>query len=104
MTQLFNEAGDKVSVTVIEAGPCAVMAVRTKAVQLGFGEVKEKSLRKSESGYFKKLNITPRKFVREVVKDAGEVKVGDEIKADIFACGDYVDVPVRPRARDFRAA
>jgi large subunit ribosomal protein L3 len=102
MTQLFNEAGDKVSVTVIEAGPCAVMAVRSKAVQLGFGEVKEKSVRKSELGNFKKLNITPRKFVREVIKDAGEIKVGDEVKADIFACGDYVDVTGTSKGKGFQ--
>jgi large subunit ribosomal protein L3 len=103
MTQLFTEAGDKVSVTVIEAGPCAVLAVGSKAVQLGFGEAKEKSFRNSELGLFKKCKVTPRKFVREVVKDvAGEVKVGDEIKADIFACGDYVDVTGTSKGKGFQ--
>jgi len=103
MTQLFNEAGDKVSVTVIEAGPCAVMAVRPKAVQLGFDAAKERSLRKPELGYFKKLGITPRSFVREVVSDnAAEVKVGDEIKADIFACGDFVDITGVSKGKGFQ--
>jgi large subunit ribosomal protein L3 len=103
MTQLFTEAGDKVSVTVIEAGPCAVLAVRAKAVQMGFGAVKDKSLRNSELGYFKKINVTPRKFVREVVKDAAtDVKIGDEIKADIFACGDYVDVTGISKGKGFQ--
>lgn len=103
MTQLFNEAGEKVSVTVIEAGPCAVMAVKSKSVQLGFGGVKEKSLRNSELGYFKKLGIAPRKFVREVVKDAAkEIKVGDELKADIFACGDYVDITGISKGKGFQ--
>jgi large subunit ribosomal protein L3 len=102
MTQIFNEAGDKVSVTVLEAGPCAVLAVRAKAVQLGFGAAKEKSLRNSERGYFKKAGVTPRTFVREVVKDAVEVKIGDEIKADIFACGDFVDVTGTSKGKGFQ--
>ena len=102
MTQLFNEAGEKVSVTVIEAGPCAVLALRPKAVQLGFGDAKEKSLRNSQRGYFKKLGVTPRTFVREVVKDTTEVKIGDEIKADIFACGDYVDITATSKGKGFQ--
>lgn len=103
MTQLFNEAGEKVSVTVIEAGPCAVMAVKPKAVKLGFGNVKEKSVKKPELGLFKKLNISPRYLVREVDHDAaGELKVGDEIKADIFACGDFVDVTGVSKGKGFQ--
>ncbi|MFA6384238.1 MAG: 50S ribosomal protein L3 [Candidatus Omnitrophota bacterium] len=102
MTQLFTDAGVKVSVTVIEAGPCAVLAVRAKALQLGFGAAKEKSLRNSELGYFKKLGVSPRTFVREVVKDiADDVKVGAEVKADIFACGDYVDVTGVSKGKGF---
>jgi large subunit ribosomal protein L3 len=103
MTQLFTEAGDKVSVTVIEAGPCAVLAVKTKSVQLGFDNAKEKSLRNSELGYFKKLGVTPRKFIREIVKDASaEVKVGEEVKADIFTCGDFVDVTGISKGKGFQ--
>jgi len=92
-TQVFNDAGSMVSVTAIEAGPCPVLAVKEKSIQLGFDLVKESRLRKPEQGYFKKLNIVARKFVREIVKDpAKEYKVGDEIKVDIFAAGDFVDV------------
>ncbi|HQJ15864.1 MAG TPA: 50S ribosomal protein L3 [Candidatus Omnitrophota bacterium] len=103
MTQLFDKAGDKVSVTVIEAGPCPVLAVRTKALQLGFGDIKEKSLSKPQAGYFKKLGIRPRAFVREVDTDAAtQAKVGDEVKADIFACGDYVDVTGISKGKGFQ--
>jgi len=103
MTQLFNEAGDKVSVTVIEAGPCPILAIRQRSVRLGFGDVKEKSLSKPVCGYFKKLGIAPKAFVREI--DMGEstaAKVGDEVKADIFSCGDYVDVTGISKGKGFQ--
>jgi large subunit ribosomal protein L3 len=93
MTQLFAENGKRLSVTVIEAGPCAILAIKEKCLQLGFDIVREKRLLKPQSGYFKKLNITPRKFIREVPKDVTkEYKVGEEIKVDLFKAGDFVDI------------
>jgi large subunit ribosomal protein L3 len=99
MTQVFDSKGNIVSVTVIEAGPCAVVGVRTQekngynAVQLGFGDVKEKSIGKSQVGFFKKNNLGLKKRIKEfVVDEVAGLAVGQEIKADIFKIGDYVDV------------
>lgn len=93
MTQIFTDAGKRIAVTVVEAGPCPVLAVKDKHIQLGFGLVKDKHLKKPEAGYFKKLNIPGRKFVREVDREPGkEFKVGEELKADLFKPGDFVDV------------
>ena len=93
MTQIFADDGSLVGVTAIEAGPCPVLAVNEKNVQLGFDLAKEKNLKKPVAGYFKKLNIAGRKFIKELPKESGkEYKVGDELKVDIFAPGDFVDV------------
>jgi len=94
MAQVFAEDGSMVSVTAVEAGPCPVLAIRDKSVQLGFDAVAAESRMKNPVlGYFKKLSVTPRRFIREVVKDpAREYKVGEEIKADVFKAGDFVDV------------
>lgn len=93
MTQVFADDGALVNVTAIEAGPCPVLAIHEKNIQLGFDLAKEKNLKKPQAGYFKKLNIAGRKFIKELRKEpAREYKVGEEIKVDIFAPGDYVDV------------
>jgi len=93
MTQFFTEDGSLVSVTAVEAGPCPVLAVKEKSLQLGFDQVEEKRLKKPIAGYFKKINVSGRKFIREVSKDPlKEYKVGEELKVDIFAPGDFVDV------------
>jgi large subunit ribosomal protein L3 len=93
MTQIFTDQGDLISVTVVEAGPCPVLAVNAKNVQVGFGEVDGKRMKKPLLGYFKKLNISPRKVIKEFAKDPSrEYKVGEEIKADLFKAGDFVDV------------
>ncbi len=93
MTNVFNEAGDMVCVTAIEAGPCAVLSVNAKNVQLGFEQVVEKKLKKPQAGLFKKINVSPRKFIREIAKEANmEYKVGEELKVDVFKSGDFVDV------------
>lgn len=93
MTQVFSDEGKLLCVTAIEAGPCAVLAVNEKSVQLGFDLAKEARVKKPVLGYFKKINIAPRKLIKEVVKEAGrEYKVGEEIKADLFKPGDFVDV------------
>lgn len=94
MSQVYGGDGSRlVPVTVIEAGPCPVLAVKEKHIQLGFDTAREKSLKKPVAKYFSKLNISPRKFIREVLKETGrEYKVGEEIKTDIFKSGDFVDV------------
>ena len=93
MTQVFAADNSQVGVTAIEAGPCPILMVMDKNIQLGFDAVKEKSLKKAQLGLYKKLNITPRKVIRDLSKEANvEYKVGDELKVDLFAEGDFVDV------------
>ncbi len=99
MTQIFTETGAVVPVTVIEAGPCAVAQKKTvetdgyNAVQLGFGDVKDKHLTKAEKGHFKKNDIAPKKHLKEFrLDDISNINVGDIITADTFAAGDRVDV------------
>ena len=99
MTQIFDEAGKVIPVTVIEAGPCVVTAKMTeekegyKAVQLGYEEVSEKKLTKPEQGHLKKAGIGMMKHLKEFrFTDTDKLEVGDVIKADIFAEGDKVDV------------
>jgi large subunit ribosomal protein L3 len=99
MSQVFDDRGNIIPVTVVEAGPCVVTSVRTvekdgyNAVQLGFGNVKEKNLNKSLTGFFKKNNLEPKKVIKEFkIQDTKEFAIGQEIKVDIFKVGDYVDV------------
>ena len=99
MTQIFDEAGHAIPVTVIEAGPCVVTQKKTQekdgyvAVQLGFEDVKEKKLTKPELGHLKKAEASPKKVLKEFRLDnAAELNVGDELKADVFAKGDKVDI------------
>ncbi len=99
MTQIFAEDGKVIPVTVVEAGPCPVVQVKTEetdgysALKLGFIEAKEKALTKPELGQFKKAGVKPCKVLKEVKGLEGyNFKVGDLVKADIFAEGDRVDV------------
>jgi len=102
MTQIFDESGHAVPVTVIEAGPCVVVQKRTverdgyTALQLGFGEVPEKRVNKPMRGHFKAAGVKPVRYLREVRVREGEefanLEVGSEIKADVFSAGEYVDV------------
>lgn len=99
MTQIFKEDGEVVPVTVIEAGPLFVVQKKTvekdgyNAIQVGFGEVKERRLTKPLKGHFEKANVAYRKFLREFhVENPDEFEIGQEIKADVFAEGDMVDV------------
>lgn len=99
MTQIFDETGKVIPVTVIEAGPNAVVQKKTvendgyDAVQVGFVDLKEKKTNKPVKGHFAKAGVTPKKFVRELrLDDISGLNVGDEIKADIFEAGDKVDV------------
>ena len=103
MTQIFREDAKLVPVTVIEAGPCPILAVKDKHIQLGFDSVPEKSLKKPLAKYFTKLNIAPKKIIKEVLKEPGkEYKVGEEIRADLFKIGDYVDVTGISKGKGFQ--
>jgi len=93
MTQIFAEDGKLISVTAIEAGPCPILSVKEKSVQIGFDLTKEKRVKKPLLGYFKKINIAPRKLIREFLKEASkDYKIGEEIKVDVFKPGDFVDI------------
>jgi large subunit ribosomal protein L3 len=93
MTHVFSEEGKMVSVTAIEAGPCSVLAVKEKNIQIGFDAAKESCVKKPMMGYFKKLKIAPLKIIREFLKDDSlEYKVKDELKVSIFQPGDFVDI------------
>ena len=109
MTQIFDEKGMVIPVTVIEAGPCIVAQVKTvetdgyNAVQLGFGDVKLKKVNKPVQGHYAKANLTPKKHLREFrLEDVSGVKVGDEIKADVFAAGDKIDVQGTSKGKGFQ--
>ena len=99
MTQIFDESGKVVPVTVIEAGPCTVVQKKTaendgyEAVQMGFGDAKANKVNKPMKGHCDKADVAPKKSLREFrFDDCGAYNVGDIIKADTFACGDMVDV------------
>ncbi len=103
MTQIFDENGKFVGVTAIEAGPCPVLAIKEKAVQIGFDTAKESRSKKPLLGYFKKINISPCKVIKEFSKDAGkEYKIGEELKVDMFKPGDYVDVRGTSKGKGFQ--
>lgn len=99
MTQLFDENGKVVPVTVIEAGPCTVVQKKTvesdgyQAVQLGFGEISAKKVNKAAKGHFDKADVAPKRTLREFrLDDIAAMNVGDILKADVFAAGDRIDV------------
>ncbi len=108
MTQIFDEKGYVIPVTVIEAGPCLVAQVKSEetdgynAVQLGFGEVKDKHINKPEKGHFEKSKLSAKKHLREFRADSIDVKVGDEVKADVFEAGDKIDVQGTSKGKGFQ--
>ena len=109
MTQIFDETGKVIPVTVLEAGPCVVAQVKStetdgyNAVQLGFGDVKESKLNNPEKGHFTKSKLALKKHLREFRMDSVEdVKVGDELKADVFAKGDKVDIQGTSKGKGFQ--
>lgn len=108
MTQIFDEAGKVIPVTVIEAGPCVVVQKKScdkegyDSVQLGFEEIEDKKLSKPEKGHLKKAGVASLKVLKEFKLDgAASMNVGDEIKADVFAAGDKVDVVGISRGKGF---
>ena len=109
MTQIFDEKGRVIPVTAIEVGPCTVTQVKTAdqdgytAVQLGFQDVKESKLTKPELGKFTKAKLQPKKYLREFRLDSVEgIKVGDELKADVFQAGDKVDIQGTSKGKGFQ--
>ena len=109
MTQIFDEKGNVIPVTVIEAGPCSVVQVKTvetdgyNAIQLGFGDVKESKLNKPEKGHFAKANIAPKKHLREFRLDSVEgITVGTELTVTEFAEGDRLDIQGTTKGKGFQ--
>ena len=108
MTQIFDENGKVIPVTVIEAGPCVVVQKKTEekdgynAVQLGFETIKERKLTKPELGHIKKAGVTAKKHLKEFrLEDTSTLNVGDELKADVFAVGDKIDVTGISKGKGF---
>ncbi len=108
MTQIFDEKGNVIPVTVIEAGPCVVAQKKTAekdgydAVQLGFQDAKEKHLTKAEKGRFEKAGVALKRHLKEFrLDDCSAINVGDVITADTFAAGDKVDVTGMTKGRGF---
>jgi large subunit ribosomal protein L3 len=108
MTQRFLDDGRVERVTVLEAGPCPVTAIRTverdgyEAVQLAFGACKEKSLTKAELGHLKKADASAHRHLVEFRDEAGELLVGQEVKADAFAAGDKVKISGLTKGKGFQ--
>ena len=111
MTQIFDDKGNVVPVTVIEAGPCVVVQKKTvendgyAAVQIGFGDVTAKHLTKPEQGHFAKADVAPKRTLREFrLADCDSYNVGDIVKADVFAVGDHVDVVGTSKGKGYAGA
>ena len=108
MTQIFDQNGKVVPVTVVEAGPCVVVQKKTvetdgyNAIQVGFGELREKLVNKPRKGHFAKAGVSLRRTLKEFrLEDITSYNVGDEIKADIFEAGDKVDVSGVSKGKGF---
>ena len=111
MTQIFDEKGNVVPVTVIEAGPCVVVQKKTvendgyAAVQYGFGDVSPKHVTKPLKGHFDKSEVAPKRTLREFRLDKTDaVNVGDIVKADVFAAGDHIDVVGTSKGKGYAGA
>jgi large subunit ribosomal protein L3 len=106
MTQVFDETGQVVPVTVVQAGPCVVTAVRTpdndgySAVQIGFGEINPRKVTKPVAGLFEKAGVTPRRYVAEIrTEGASEYTLGQELTATLFEAGQRVDVTGKSKGK-----
>ena len=111
MTQIFDEVGNVVPVTVVEAGPCVVVQKKTvendgyEAVQFGFGEVTTKHVTKALQGHFNKADVAPKKVLREFrLSDCSAYNIGDVVKADVFAAGEHVDVVGTSKGKGYAGA
>jgi large subunit ribosomal protein L3 len=108
MTQIFDEAGKVIPVSVIEAGPCPVVQKKTpendgySSVQIGFGDIRENLVSKPAKGHFEKAGVAPKRHLREFrMENAAEIEVGTLLKADSFAVGDIVDVSGTSKGKGF---
>lgn len=108
MSQIFTAEGKVIPVTVVEAGPCPVVQIKTKdndgyeAVQVGFGTIKETRVNKPEAGHFKKANVTARKYLRELrFANCASYTLGQELTCDLFTQGDKVDVTGTSKGHGF---
>ena len=111
MTQIFDENGLVIPVTVIEAGPCYVVQKKTtatdgyEAVQLGFEDLREKLVNKPRAGHFKKAGVSAKRHLKEFrLENAAEMNVGDVVAADTFACGEKVDITGITKGRGYTGA
>ena len=111
MTQIFNDEGVLIPVTVLQAGPCVVTQVKAQendgyeAVQVGFADKREKLVNKPEKGQFDKAGVSCKRYVREFkFENAAEYELGQEIKADIFAAGDHIDATAISKGKGFQGA
>jgi large subunit ribosomal protein L3 len=109
MSNVFNSAGELIPVTIIKAGPCKVVSIRTSdkdgynALQLGFEEKKEKNVSKPVSGQFKKNNLTASAYLKEFKFSSDkEFKIGDEVKVDLFTEGEKIKVRGRSKGKGFQ--
>ncbi|MCT8976510.1 50S ribosomal protein L3 [Clostridium sp. CX1] len=109
MTQIFDENGKIIPVTVIEAGPCVVVQKKTvekdgyDAIQVGFDDIREKLVNKPRKGHFAKAGVSLKRFVREFrLEDITSYEVGQEIKADVFAAGEKIDVSGISKGKGFQ--
>jgi large subunit ribosomal protein L3 len=108
MTQVFDDDGRMVPVTVVAAGPCVVTAVRTPdadgyaAVQLGYGEIDPRRVNKPEAGHFARAGVTPRRYLVELrTDDASDYTLGQEVTAEVFEAGELIDVTARSKGKGF---
>jgi len=111
MTQVFDETGNLIPVTVLQAGPCSVLQVKTeekdgyKAVVVGFSDIREKLVNKPVKGQFDKAGVSYKRYIRELkLENADEFAVKDDIKADIFAAGDLIDATAISKGKGFQGA
>ena len=111
MTQIFDEAGMLIPVTVLAAGPCAVIQKKTvendgyEAVVVGYGDIREKLVNNAQKTVFKNAGVACKRFIREFkLENAADYAVADEIKADVFAAGDKIDVTAISKGKGFQGA
>ena len=111
MTQIFDENGTLVPVTVLQAGPCVVTQIKTEendgysAVQVGYMDKREKLVNKPQKGHFDKAGVSCKRFLREFkFENASEYELGQEIKADIFQAGDHIDATAISKGKGFQGA
>lgn len=106
MTRVFDKEGNVIPVTIVEAGPCLILELKEdpkKKVTLGFEKLKPQHLKKPQEGFFKKISVSPLRVIKEFEsKDNGGYQVGQQIKADIFKSGDFVDVSSVSKGKGFQ--